>query len=176
MPFLNLPPVGGKVGSVNTITSQSSWWEQRQALLKQWYKEAIKNKRMYPQDPQVYYKHKCWHCGRVFYAQSNRARFCGYRCTNDAHTKRQLAREKARREQIRRNRICEYCSTKFHAEHTANIVQTVIECLHVWRERKANNNCRQPDSPKSVVTIVTYTQGLIRMRQQIPVYQTCQLF
>jgi|SRR5919106_3350709 hypothetical protein len=97
-----------------TITNKT--WEERQAFLKELYEEAIENKIMYPEDPQVYYKHKCWHCGRVFYAQSNRARFCSYRCTNDGHTKRQNAREKARREEIRRNRVCEYCNNKFVAK------------------------------------------------------------
>jgi hypothetical protein len=42
------------------------------------------------------YKLECWHCGREFYAISPLARYCGYRCRNDAFKKRHKENAKAR--------------------------------------------------------------------------------
>jgi hypothetical protein len=83
-------------------------WEQCQAVLKELYEEAIEDKKKYPDLSQVYYKFECWNCGRVFYARSNRARYCISNCAKRAYSKRQSARKKQEREKIRSNRVCEY--------------------------------------------------------------------
>ncbi len=53
----------------------------------------------------------CKHCGEVFYAHKYRARYCSYRCANDAF----IARRKMRREKAR-EKVCAYCKQPFKAK------------------------------------------------------------
>lgn len=63
------------------------------------------------EDGYIAYKRECDHCGKTFYAFSDRRRYCSYRCKNDAYIKL----EKQRR-QMARNKVCEYCGEKFVAK------------------------------------------------------------
>jgi endogenous inhibitor of DNA gyrase (YacG/DUF329 family) len=57
------------------------------------------------------YKIKCWVCGKEFYSYSPHARYCSYRCKNDANI-----RYRAFRCLIAREKICAYCNKRFTAK------------------------------------------------------------
>lgn len=57
------------------------------------------------------YQVNCFLCGKVFYARRPEARYCSYRCTNDAN----IARRRDRRKQAR-NKYCAYCKKAFTAK------------------------------------------------------------
>jgi hypothetical protein len=59
------------------------------------------------------YKIKCWHCRRIFYAKSPFARYCRYRCTNDAFI---IRRRKYRA--IRTIKRCGHCRKKLTAKRS----------------------------------------------------------
>ncbi|MBG9940590.1 hypothetical protein ABD77_00790 [Brevibacillus formosus] len=57
------------------------------------------------------YRRNCHHCSVEFFAQRPEARYCSYRCTNDAYIKRR----KLRREENREKK-CVACGVDFTAK------------------------------------------------------------
>jgi hypothetical protein len=105
-------------------------YEEEQANRKDWHDK-------YGDDPGMYYKLKCWHCGRVFYATYPLARYCTYRCTNVAYSKRR----KERKQEIRSNRVCLFCGKTFKSTrtHTKYCCEShrVLACLKRKKEKTA---------------------------------------
>ena len=94
-------------------------WEEKQAPLKKYGA----------------YRLECWHCGREFYARYPLARYCTYRCVNDAYQKRR----KERKEEIRGNRVRLFCQKKFSVKKPMQsiIVKVrVLACVNRRRRRR----------------------------------------
>lgn len=72
-----------------------------QDALENWWNE-------YGKDSSGCHKIICDFCGKVFYARSSKAKYCSYRCTNDAY----IARQKQRKE-LEREKICPVCGKPF---------------------------------------------------------------
>lgn len=77
------------------------------------------------------YKISCRHCGKEFFAQRPDARYCSYRCTNDAYIQRRRARRAASRQ-----KKCATCGTGFVAQRKD--------------AKYCNNACKQKAYRKSV--------------------------
>lgn len=57
------------------------------------------------------HKFNCHHCGKEAYAEYPHAKYCSYRCTNDAYIKRR----KERRQEARKKN-CMMCGRRFEAK------------------------------------------------------------
>ena len=79
------------------------WQKEVQEELKQEYEDGNRCEDIY--------KITCWKCGEEFYCKNRIARYCSYRCVNDA----QIARRKERK-RLERQKVCRVCNKAFQAK------------------------------------------------------------
>lgn len=104
-----------------------------QDTLENWWNE-------YGKDSSSCYKIICAFCGKVFYARTPKAKYCSYRCTNDAYITKRKQRKKLERE-----KICPVCGKPFQAKKkTASTV-----AINVSRKHIAKNTLLIQVVPKS---------------------------
>ena len=97
----------------------------------------------------------CWHCGGEFYNLYCSARYCSYRCKNDA----QIARKRERRIAAREPRPCNSCGETFIPRR-----KDALYCSNACRQRAYRGRnvtdtglSRRRDKPKAV----TLEQGSV---------------
>jgi hypothetical protein len=76
------------------------------------------------------YKLECVFCGNEFYCCNFIARYCSYRCTNDAY----IARRKERKSK-ERQKICPVCNEQYQAKRKDSIYCSPACRQKQYRER-----------------------------------------
>lgn len=79
----------------------------------------------------------CWHCQQPFYAKHPLARYCSYRCTNDAF----IARRRESRARAR-EKVCRTCQSGFIAKR-ADTKYCSQKCRQAaYRRAVGSDRCR----------------------------------